>query len=218
MKALKKEKSQNPQYFRSFSPNRNANMAILGPGEIVGEDLISSDTHSYTCKVYSLTATIFCMSKSDFLLRIQNEDTQSTIIKSNQIRNLDRGFRINSLKNLSNLVTESSESIAQSVKNTTTNKNSFIFRIKQRSVTPLKKHRYRLLQDSDIKNIISKSRLDIACGLTIDFNKKNKGCKYSPLSRITSCKFFENKYLYPLKIEQKRIYSRRISGKDRVKL
>ena len=219
IKSVRFDKEPKSPYLRNFSPSHSANIAILGPGETVGEEFLSSKVHSYTCRVYSLTATIVCMTKNDFLEIIRSEDSQNMIINNNETREKDRKNRVNSLKLLqtSNHLVGEIENLNVSNKNNTESKKFFVFRGNVQSVTPTKKKSYKFLKESDFRHILSRSRLDIQTPLAKEMHKKNISIKYSALLNGLSEKFCENRYIHPIKIHKKKLSTRPGIGKSRLK-
>lgn len=208
IKNLKTKKPTKNLYFRELSPSQDANIAIIGPGELVGEEFLSCDRYPYTCKVYSYTATLLCMSKQDFLQRVKTEDSQISTTNQTEAKEITRNLRIKSLKYLRSFPTQDLpiEPHDISEKPNTYFKSFIPNRI---SVTPTKKSAFKYLQDSDIRQILLKSRIDIASPLQVQHKYKK---------HILSSKSSERRYIYPLKIEQKKIYNRDGVFRDQVRL
>ncbi|OMJ80941.1 hypothetical protein SteCoe_18703 [Stentor coeruleus] len=196
-------------YLRYFPPQQNADVAILGPGETVGEELMYSDKHLYTCKVYSYTATIMVMDKDEFFKRVRNEDSQNALISANEVREKVRNMRVKSLIMLKNKnyqdVEEKNNASFERLK---TRKRQSVS-VKSPVVTPTKKvSRYKVLNHVDIQNIVSRSKIDILSPVANQvFNIKKQKSK-SPFGGRVYDKVSEKHYLWPIKIEQKKIYDR----------
>jgi CRP-like cAMP-binding protein len=196
VKSVRNDKECKSPYFRSCSPNHRADIAIIGPKEIVGDEILSEKVYSYSCKVYSFTATILSILKSDFLDKIRSEESQYTLITNSQVKEQARNFRISSLKTLktvSDYYTESTSPIKTPCYDKGTN---------PRTLTPYKKGSHTILKNKDS----SKSNLDIPSLSNFEYTKK-AFLKLSPFG-IKTKKYGFNKYIHPIKIEQKKLYER----------
>lgn len=209
-KSMRTSSEKKLSYLRSFPPPQTADVAILGIGETVGEELMYSDKHLYTCKVYSYTATIMVMNKEDFFKRIRNEELQNALISANEMREKIRNMRVKSLmmlkKGTSQEVEEKSSSV--SVERPKTRARQSV-NVKSPVMTPTKKvSRYKALNQIDIQNIVSRSKIDIQSPVANHIFHIKKDKNKSPNGSRVYDKMSEQHYLWPIKIEQKKIYDR----------
>ncbi|OMJ72560.1 hypothetical protein SteCoe_28977 [Stentor coeruleus] len=207
-KSVRTPSGKKLSYLRSFPPQQTADVAILGPGETVGEELMYSNKHLYTCKVYSYTATIMVMDKEDFFKRIRNEDSQNALISANEVREKIRNLRVKSLMMLKNgNCQEIEEKNCVSFERPRTRARQSVS-VKSPVMTPSKKvTRYKALNQNDIQNIVSRSKIDIQSPVANVFHIKKDKNRSAYGSRGND-KITEQHYLWPIKIEQKKIYDR----------
>jgi CRP-like cAMP-binding protein len=211
-KAVKSEKESKMMYFRSRSPPHSANVAILGPGETVGEEILTSSTHLYTCKVYSFNATILIMSREDFYRRVRNEESQNALLSETAMKEQERNLRLTSARLIS-----SSQSVAyreemEKKGNWEGNRGK---KTMEQAKTPLGgEKRARMVSESDVvhseASVIGRS---VVVG---ERNKEGGRTAFSPAGRTVKNKGYEQKYLYPIQIERKRIFNRDGRSKFRV--
>ncbi|OMJ67846.1 hypothetical protein SteCoe_34895 [Stentor coeruleus] len=195
---------------RTFSRPQSANLALLGPGQMVGDEILNSDKHLYTCTVYSLSATILVMNKKDFIAHVTSEDIQDLLISENETKEKIRNFRMRSLIKIQNSYSPEVEGKfdkrfekesmvkGKNVVNTQTCNSIFI----------KKDSRFKRVGKVDVKQIASKARINLFTSVSNSFLHINLRKHISPLCSRISEKTLEQSFSSPLKIEQKRILSR----------
>ena len=218
-KSVKSQQDPKAPHFRVVTPNHNANIAIIGSGEIVGEEILSSLFYTYTCKVYSQSATLLVMSKKDFIEQIRNDESQSAMIDSTKLKETVRSLRINSLRHIRTFINDdcSLERLKTQDKSSDLSRKRTHTRIPYQSSSPAPKRNYRKLQDSEIQQLLSKSRIDCPSPLSRDCGR-TPDLDFLASSKKIAEKCRRKKYIYPMNIAQKKIYTREGYFRDRIRL
>ncbi|OMJ79757.1 hypothetical protein SteCoe_20143 [Stentor coeruleus] len=209
-KSMRTFAHKRPSLMRIFSPPQNANIALLGPGQMVGDEILNSDKHFYTCTVHSLFATILVMSKVDFLARVKSEDIQDLLASENETKEKMRSLRMTSLVKLQNISSPKIE-IKHSKsfgKKSESRINPIVNTQISNSIFKRKTSRFKALNQDDIRQIASKARVNLYTSSSHSFLHTNLGRLISPLYSRVHEETLGQSFSSPLKIVQKRILSR----------
>ena len=219
VKSMKSLQDSKTPHFRTVVPVQSANIAIIGPGEIVGEEILSSLFYTYTCRVYSLSATLLVMSKKDFIEQIRSDESQNAMINNTKIKEKVRSLRISSLKQIQTFANDDClEEYNSPYKASNLSRKRFQVRMPYQSSTPTRKNNYRILQDIDIKALLFKSRIESSSPVSKDYGRVLPESKFLIYSKRPDKKSSKKKYIYPMNIAQKKLYTREGYFRDRIKL
>lgn len=189
--------------FKKKPRKQNINVSILSSGEMLNSEVLTSEKHSYTCRIYSLTAKILVISKSDFCSRFKNEESQNLVKKNNESKENERKKRVGSLEKLIKIRRETQE--AEKLPRPP---HKVLSRSpKYHSESP-KQQKSSYFSENQLKRIISRSRIDIN---TVESTiSPHKLADFASFSRNYSIfqRHSIKKYMYPIRIEQKQLIDR----------
>ena len=175
---------------------KNAQVSLLGPGEILGEEVLSSCKHSYTCKVNSQIGRVLGISRNDFISKIKNEELHSMVKQSYENKEKQRIIRLNSLKHLKDSRKDSEDEWESSKPS-----------LKVHSKSP------KVLLESPRRQNMNHLALSGSSPIGLALKKsgltwRNEQSQIQSLPGYLKGKFYEKRYVFPIKIEKKNLIER----------
>jgi len=189
--------------FKKKPRKQNINVSIISSGEMLNSEVLSSEKYSYTCRIYSLTAKILVISKSDFCSKFKNEESQNLMKRNNESKENERKKRVGSLEKLIKIRRDTMET-----EKAPRRLHKALSRSpKYHSESP-KQQKSSYFSENQLKRIISRSRIDIS---TVESTiSPQKLADLNSFSRNYSIfqRHSIKKYMYPIRIEQKQLIDR----------
>ena len=159
------------------------------------------------------------MSKKDFIEQIRSDESQNAMINNTKIKEKVRSLRISSLKQIQTFANDDClEEYNSPYKASNLSRKRFQVRMPYQSSTPTRKNNYRILQDIDIKALLFKSRIESSSPVSKDYGRVLPESKFLIYSKRPDKKSSKKKYIYPMNIAQKKLYTREGYFRDRIKL
>jgi CRP-like cAMP-binding protein len=177
----------------------NAHVSLLSAGEILGEEVLNTSKHLYTCRVNSQTAKVLFISRNDFLGKIKNEELHNIVRQSYENKEKQRIIRINSWKTLKeiNIDRDFENDDLDTAKppwKGLSKSPKVILELPRRT----KVNHLALSGSSPIHLALKKSGL----------SWRNEHSQIQSLPGYLKGKFYEKRYVFPIKIEKKDLIER----------